>query len=392
MKNVHVIFPAYINATIGPTGTLRRLLANKEYIRSRGYNLQVFTYDFLKSKGEKEKVDYSKGLTFRLKVKNLIKRSTLSTILFLKRKQKIAENLVKLYASQNRKADIVVFHETDACYAYLKHVQSDAKLVCFFHSNGKRFDMLLQSFPTLRHSFYRKVLDKRLDFVLHALDCYAFIAKIGQENFLHENPWVDRSKTVFFHNGIDDKAILPKERNDAFMYHLCTTGTVCQRKGQYLIIEAINRLESERKKQIHLSLFGSGPDLGILEERVKEYGMEDQVTFYGNVSNSDIHDKLCQEDIFILMSNNEGLPISIIEAMRAGLPVISTPIAGIPEQVEPLYNGLLVEPDVEKLADVLSKIEQYKWQQMGANSRKRFEQEFSFEQMLTAYCDMLDEL
>lgn len=392
MKNVHVIFPAYINATIGPTGTLRRLLANKEYIRSRGYNLQVFTYDFLKSKGEKEKVDYSKGLTFRLKVKNLIKRSTLSTILFLKRKQKIAENLVKLYASQNRKADIVVFHETDACYAYLKHVQSDAKLVCFFHSNGKRFDMLLQSFPTLRHSFYRKVLDRRLDFVLHALDCYAFIAKIGQENFLHENPWVDRSKTVFFHNGIDDKAILPKERNDAFMYHLCTTGTVCQRKGQYLIIEAINRLESERKKQIHLSLFGSGPDLGILEERVKEYGMEDQVTFYGNVSNSDIHDKLCQEDIFILMSNNEGLPISIIEAMRAGLPVISTPIAGIPEQVEPLYNGLLVEPDVEKLADVLSKIEQYKWQQMGANSRKRFEQEFSFEQMLTAYCDMLDEL
>lgn len=392
MKNVHVIFPAYINATIGPTGTLRRLLANKEYIRSRGYNLQVFTYDFLKSKGEKEKVDYSKGLTFRLKVKNLIKRSTLSTILFLKRKQKIAENLVKLYASQNRKADIVVFHETDACYAYLKHVQSDAKLVCFFHSNGKRFDMLLQSFPTLRHSFYRKVLGRRLDFVLHALDCYAFIAKIGQENFLHENPWVDRSKTVFFHNGIDDKAILPKERNDAFMYHLCTTGTVCQRKGQYLIIEAINRLESERKKQIHLSLFGSGPDLGILEERVKEYGMEDQVTFYGNVSNSDIHDKLCQEDIFILMSNNEGLPISIIEAMRAGLPVISTPIAGIPEQVEPLYNGLLVEPDVEKLADVLSKIEQYKWQQMGANSRKRFEQEFSFEQMLTAYCDMLDEL
>lgn len=392
MKKVDVIFPSYINATIGPTGTLRRLLANKEYIASRGYELRVFTYDFLKSNGNAYAVDYSKGLTFRSKVKNLIKKSSLSTILFLKRKQRIAENLVKLYASQNRNASIVIFHETDACYAYLKHVQSDAKLVCFFHSNGKRFDMLLQSFPALKHSFYRKVLDKRLDFVFHALDCYAFIAKIGQENFLQENPWVDRSKTVFFHNGIDDKVILPKERNDAFMYHLCTTGTICQRKGQYLIIEAINRLESGLKKQIHLSLFGSGPDLGILEERVKEYGMEDQVTFYGNVPNSDIHDKLCQEDIFILMSNNEGLPISIIEAMRAGLPVISTPIAGIPEQVEPLYNGLLVEPDVEKLTDVLSKINQYRWQQMGANSRKRFEQEFSFEQMLTAYCDMLDRL
>lgn len=392
MKKVDVIFPAYINATIGPTGTLKRLLANKEYISSRGYEFRVFTYDFLKSNGNAETVDYSKGLTFRSKVKNLIKKGSLFTILFLKRKQKIAEKLVKLYAAQNRNADIVVFHETDACYAYLKHVKSDAKLVCFFHSNGRRFDMLLQSFPTLKHSFYRKVLAQRFDFVLRGLERYAFIAKIGQENFLQENPWVDKSKTVFFHNGIDDKAILPKERNDAFMYHLCTTGTVCQRKGQYLIIEAINRLESELKKQMHLSLFGSGPDLGILEERVKEYGMENQVTFYGNVPNSEIHEKLCQEDIFILMSNNEGLPISIIEAMRAGLPIISTPIAGIPEQVEPLFNGLLVEPDVDKLTDVLSKIDQYKWQQMGANSRKRFEQEFSFEQMLTSYCDMLDEL
>ena len=392
MKRVDVIFPAYINATIGPTGTLRRLLTNKEYIASRGYELQVFTYDFLKSKGKKEKVDYSKGLTLRSKVKSLIKKSSLSTILFLKRKQRIAEKLVKLYAAQNRNADIVVFHETDACYAYLKHVQTDAKLVCFFHSNGKRFDMLLQSFPTLKHSFYKKVLDRRFDFVLKGLDCYAFIAKIGQENFLHENPWVDRSKTVFFHNGIDNKTILPKERKDSFIYHLCTTGTVCQRKGQYLIVEALNRLEPALKRQIHLSLFGSGPDLGILKERVKEYGMENQVTFYGNVPNSEIHEKLCQEDIFILMSNNEGLPISIIEAMRAGLPIISTPIAGIPEQVEPLFNGLLVEPDVEKLTDVLSKINQYRWQQMGANSRKRFEQEFSFEQMLTAYCDMLDRL
>ena len=92
------------------------------------------------------------------------------------------------------------------------------------------------------------------------------------------------------------------------------------------------------------------------------------------------------------MSNNEGLPISIIEAMRAGLPVISTPVAGIPEQVEPLYNGLLVEPEAGKLAEVLNNITQYDWKQMGINSRKRFEKEFSFEQMLKSYCDMLDGL
>ena len=250
--------------------------------------------------------------------------------------------------------------------------------------------MLLKSYPALKHSLFRKVMNKQFDFILRSLDRYVFIAKVGQENFLQENPWVNRAKTVFFHNGIDDKAIVPKERKDGFKYYLCSTGTVCRRKGQYLIVEALHQLNPEVKRQIHLSLFGSGPDLTVLQERVTEYHLESQVRFYGNVPNNEIHEKLCQEDIFILMSNNEGLPISIIEAMRAGLPVISTPIAGIPEQVEPLYNGLLVEPDAGKLAEVLNNITQYDWKQMGINSRKRFEEEFSFEQMLKSYCDMLD--
>ena len=46
------------------------------------------------------------------------------------------------------------------------------------------------------------------------------------------------------------------------------------------------------------------------------------------------------------MSNNEGLPISIIEAMRSELPIISTKVAGIPELVSNNYNGLLIEPNV----------------------------------------------
>ena len=91
------------------------------------------------------------------------------------------------------------------------------------------------------------------------------------------------------------------------------------------------------------------------------------------------------------MSNNEGLPISIIEAMRAGLPVISTNVSGIPEQIEPLYNGLLIEPSVDELVKVLNNLPQYDWKSMGENSRKRFEKEFTFKQMMNSYCDMLDQ-
>jgi glycosyltransferase involved in cell wall biosynthesis len=110
------------------------------------------------------------------------------------------------------------------------------------------------------------------------------------------------------------------------------------------------------------------------------------------VPNEQVHAKLSNANIYILMSNNEGLPISIIEGMRAGLAVISTSVAGIPEMVKPGYNGVLVEPTVTSLLEVLKNIVQYDWEAMGANSRKRFESEFSFDKMKKAYCDMLDSI
>ena len=79
------------------------------------------------------------------------------------------------------------------------------------------------------------------------------------------------------------------------------------------------------------------------------------MTFYGNVRNEEIHSRITDEDIFVLMSNNEGLPISIIEAMRAGLPIISTNISGIPEQVTSFYNGILIKPIVSDLVNMIGK-------------------------------------
>ena len=83
MKKVDVIFPAYINATIGPTGTLRRLLKNKDYLKKRGYELEIFTYDYLVSGGKVEAVDFTKGLSQRSKVKQYIKRNSFFSMLFV---------------------------------------------------------------------------------------------------------------------------------------------------------------------------------------------------------------------------------------------------------------------------------------------------------------------
>lgn len=79
------------------------------------------------------------------------------------------------------------------------------------------------------------------------------------------------------------------------------------------------------------------------------------------------------------MSNNEGLPISIIEAMRTGLPVISTKISGIPELVD--INGILIDPNVEQLTTIFDHMDEYDWNVMGKRSRERWKKDFTFDRM-----------
>ena len=89
------------------------------------------------------------------------------------------------------------------------------------------------------------------------------------------------------------------------------------------------------------------------------------------------------------MSQLEGLPISIIEALRSGLPIISTNISGIPELLRN-DNGVLIDPDIDQLVTVLENLDDYNWDSMGKRSRELFESYYSFKRMRTNYLQMLN--
>lgn len=391
MKQIDVIFPVYINAPIGPTGTLRRLLSNRDYLQSRGYHLNIFTLETLYGQTTETPLDFSKGLKARSSIKEKLKKSSLLSIAFQLRNDRIGHSLVKKYLSLNRKPDIVVFHELCCCEYYTRKVNYDHPVVLFHHSDGDGVDMLFKSYPKLKNTFYSRLLNKRYNRTIRTVDVNTFISFRGKNNFLRLNPDITEDKTNVFHNGIDDKNILPPSIDKRFKYLLCTTGTVCSRKGQYIIVEALHRMNKELRKQIHVNVYGEGQDFLLLKERAKEYGIKDNITFVGFIPNSEIHSYLSKNNIFILMSNNEGLPISILEAMRAGLGVISTKVAGIPEEVDE-RNGILIDPDVDQLTHLFNSIDQYDWDLMGKQSRLRFENEFTFTQMIKSYCDLMDKL
>lgn len=412
MKQVDIIISSGINHIGGPLGTLKRILSKKDYFESRGYKVSVFTFESV-LRGPYEDISMvptahmkSSKVTLRMKVSSFFRKkalkSKLLTDIIIWKKYKKTKELIKYYVVLNRKPDIVELHSHyDGSHYFMYRKDTAPKTAVFLHSNGIPYDQELSTFPLLPKTLYYKKLKSQLDSMIRQTDLLAFIANIGQKNFLERYPNRSKEDTIVIRNGIDDigndqlaiyKSIKAESSNSPFKYRLCTVGTVSYRKGQRLIIETLHTLPQEVLQDIHVDFVGEGPERPILEELVAEYKLGEHVKFCGSVPNVEVYKYLAQNNIYILMSSNEGLPISILEAMRVGLPVIGTNVAGIPECIENSYNGFLLEPDERQLSNLLKKLPEYDWETMGRNSRVKFEREFTFERMMREFCDMYDDL
>jgi glycosyltransferase involved in cell wall biosynthesis len=170
---------------------------------------------------------------------------------------------------------------------------------------------------------------------------------------------------------------------------LCSVGSFSERKGQLKIIEALKEVDPSKLSQIGILFIGEGPDFVSSKELVSRYKLSKHVFFEGIIPNDKIPSYLKKSNIFILMSSNEGLPISIIEAMRESLPIIGTSISGVTELVQDGYNGNLIEPEALELTELLNKIEHFNWIEMGKNSKTRFLEKYTFERMMENYASMI---
>lgn len=112
-------------------------------------------------------------------------------------------------------------------------------------------------------------------------------------------------------------------------------------KGVFETLEAFRMLISEFP-EITLVFAGDGPDLGILQNKVKEYGLENKVEFLGYVRGDKKGKLLINSDIFVLPTYTEGCPRSLLEAMAAGLPVVTCPVGGIPDIFKDGENGIFL--------------------------------------------------
>jgi glycosyltransferase involved in cell wall biosynthesis len=164
-------------------------------------------------------------------------------------------------------------------------------------------------------------------------------------------------------------------------------------KNHEMLVAAFAQLVGQQPLPTELWLVGDGELREAVQHQVRALGIESRVRFLG--VRSDIPDLLRAADVFVFPSRWEGNPLSVMEAMAAGLPVVATAVGGVPELVEDGVSGILVpNEDHNALVGALQQLVQRAdlRAQMAHAARRRAEERFDIRHTVAAYESLYESL
>jgi glycosyltransferase involved in cell wall biosynthesis len=217
---------------------------------------------------------------------------------------------------------------------------------------------------------YDQILDKLVwmasDIVM--VNAYAIAYSL---QILRDMP---KDKVVVIHNALEDKQLLVKR--EKIIKKECIIGFLGRmeyEKGVILLLETFAKL-AKKYKHIKMVMVGSGNATGQLTKLVDDHRLKEKIDIVGYYE-GEVNDLLTKFDIYAFSSFNEGLPYSVLEAMRAGCAIVSTSVGGIPEVIRNGVDGLLVAPgsidELEKAIETLINDNNLRVS-LGKNARERF--------------------
>ncbi len=161
---------------------------------------------------------------------------------------------------------------------------------------------------------------------------------------------LEKSAVPCIDNGVDIRRFAPLGISEPHQtIRFINVARFSSQKNHRLLLRAFQHVRQEFPDVI-LRLVGDGELRGEIEEQIQKLGLSDSVELLG--VRSDVEKQLQDSDVFVLSSDYEGLPLSVMEAMAAGRPVVSTRAGGVPNAVTDGLNGILVDVgDVDALAE-----------------------------------------
>ena len=189
------------------------------------------------------------------------------------------------------------------------------------------------------------------------------------------------------HNGVPDIRNVPIEKIELeSIVKLIMVARFEDPKDQYFLICALSKLPKHLNWKI--DFLGEGPNLQKCQELARKEKLDSKIIFHGQ--SFKVKDFLNEADIFVLISNYEGFPLTILEAMSTSLPIIASDVGGVNESVSSENGYLIPKGEIDCLIQALTELilNTNLRQKLGNNSRYLYETQFSFNTMLQKTLDV----
>jgi glycosyltransferase involved in cell wall biosynthesis len=235
--------------------------------------------------------------------------------------------------------DIIHFHELEFSFPLFSRLVRKPKI---FHLHGFSVDFLR------RYHLTRAILK-------HVSDYYISIHRKMQRDLVGLG--IAKDRIMYLPNAVDVELFHPGgEKEDNVLLYL---GRITPMKGLHVLLQSLSYLE----EPIRLLIAGPADwSHSYYQNMLKEIDVQNstgkhEVLYLGVVSQADLLELYRRASIYILPSFGEAFPVTILEALASGTPVITTPVGGIPEIITPFENGILVpRNDPVKLAGAISNL------------------------------------
>lgn len=202
------------------------------------------------------------------------------------------------------------------------------------------------------------------------------------------------NKLRVIYNGVELSPAHTQKADKTFV-RITFVGRLAKPKRPELLLETVDHLKTSLRDTMEVTIIGDGPQKTALQDYIQVKQLE-RIHLTGTLSREEVYARLQDSDIFVFLSDWEGFPMAILEAMSYSLPIIASDVGGINEMVLPQVNGILLSKNsIDELTTSIETLltDTKKRQKMGKRSYQMTQERFTVDAMTTqveqVYRDLL---